>query len=95
MELIGEILIEIYLELMMLVVPETNTSKRAIVLAKVLAIGVIFLAAGLLIGGVFLLTERKTLWGILPIAVAAVISLVQIVLGLWLYKKHHDEKERA
>ena len=38
MELVIEIILEIYLELMVLIVPEKNASKKHILIAKILAV---------------------------------------------------------
>lgn len=89
MELLAEIIFELYGELMFLIIPEKNASKKYILLSKVIAILVFLGVIALGIFGVFLISDKKTLLGIIPIAVAAIISLAQIIAGIILFKKHH------
>lgn len=89
MDILVEIILEVYMELMMLIVPEKNISKKHIVIAKVLAIAMIALVFGLVIWGCVLLIEKDSLLGVIPIAVAVAISAAQIVFGIVLYKKNH------
>ena len=89
MELLAEILLEVYGELMFLIVPENSRSKRhtwiAMAIATLVFVGVI----ALFIWGVALITDRDSLWGIVPITAAVLISLAQIVAGILLYKRNH------
>ena len=87
--IVTEILLEIYMELALLVVPKRNASKRHILLAKIAAIVVVIGIFALVIWGVGLIADHNNLWGVLPITIAAFISLVQIIAGIVLYKKHH------
>lgn len=89
MDLVIEIILEIYLELMLLVIPEKNASKKHIWIGKIAAILVVLGIFALVIWGGVLIVDHNNLWGILPIAVAGVISLAQIAAGIILYKKHH------
>ena len=89
MDIVIEILIEIYMELMLLVVPEKNATKKHIWIAKIVAILVVLGVVALVIWGGVLIAEYNNLWGIFPITVAVVISLAQIIAGIILYKKHH------
>ena len=89
MELLMEILLEIYGELMLLIIPEKNMSKKHIRIAKLIAATVILAVFALFIWGMILIMDDGNLWGIAPIAVAAVLSLAQIIAGIVLYKKHH------
>ena len=89
MDILIEALLEIYMELMFLIVPEKNLSKKHIIIAKVIAICVIPGLFALVIWGIYLIADRGNLLGILPIAIAAIISVVQIVFGIILYKRHH------
>ena len=77
------------MELMFLVVPEKNASKKHILLAKIVAIVVVLGIFALVIWGAVLIADHNNLWGVLPIAIAAFISLAQIIAGIVLYKKHH------
>ena len=89
MDIVIEILLEIYMELMLLVIPEKNATKKHIWIAKIMAILVVFGIFALVIWGGVLIVDHNNLWGILPIAIAIVISLAQIIAGIVLYKKHH------
>ena len=89
MDIVIEILLEIYMELMLPVIPEKNATKKHIWIAKIMAILVVFGIFALVIWGGVLIVDHNNLWGILPIAIAIVISLAQIIAGIVLYKKHH------
>ena len=84
-----EILLEIYMELMLLVIPEKNASKKHIWLAKILAILAVAGILALFVWGVVLIADHNDLRGIIPIVVAAVLSLAQMIAGVLLFKKHH------
>ena len=89
MELLAEILFEVYGELMLLIIPEKNMSKKYILLSKVVAILVLVGVIALALWGVYLISERNSLAGIVPIALAIIISLAQIIAGIVLFKRHH------
>lgn len=89
MELVIEIILEIYLELMVLIVPEQNASKKHILIAKILAVCVSIALAAFVIWGFVLIVDYNNMWGIVPITIAIILSLAQIVAGIVLYKKHH------
>ena len=89
MEIVIEILIEIYMELMLLIVPEKNLSQNRIRIAKILAILVTLGVVFLFLWGLSLILEGENPWGILPFSVAILLSLAQIIAGILLYRKHH------
>lgn len=89
MEFVIEIIIEIYMELMLLVVPEKNVSKKHIITAKVIAVAVVIAVIALLIWGMVLIIDMQNLWGLVPVCAAVAISLAQIIAGIVLFKKHH------
>ena len=89
MELVIEIILEIYLELMVLIVPEKNASKKHILIAKILAVCVSIALAAFVTWGFVLIVDYNNMWGIIPITIAIILSLAQIVAGIVLYKKHH------
>ena len=89
MELVLEIFLEIYIELMFLIVPEKNVGKKQILIAKIMAVCVLLVFAALVIWGMVLIADYNNMWGIAPIVVVAALSLVQIIVGLINYKKHH------
>lgn len=80
---------EIYVELMFLIVPEKNASKKHILIAKIIAVCVQLALFALLIWGVVLLVDYNNMWGIASIAVAVALSLPQIIAGIVSYKKNH------
>lgn len=89
MDLVIEILIELYMELMFLIIPEKHIGKKHTTIIKIVAVVVTIILIALFIWGIILITEKQNLWGIAPIAVAVTISLAQIIAGIILYKKHH------
>lgn len=89
MELIVEILFEIYGELMFLIIPEKNRCKRDIRIAKAIAVFVFLSVLALAIWGSVLIWECGNLWGIAPLVLAVMLSLIQIIAGFVLYKKNH------
>lgn len=81
MEFVFELLFEVYLELMMYIVPEEKaTSKKyrffILIIAFIILIGVL----ALFIWGIVLL-EDKNLKGLIPLGLAIALSIAQIVLG--------------
>ena len=89
MDIVIEILLEIYMELMLLVIPEKNAGKKRVRMAKIVAILVILGVIALAIWGGILIADYNNLWGIAPLAVAVMLSLAQIIAGIILFKKHH------
>ncbi|MBQ3493569.1 MAG: hypothetical protein IJA88_05615 [Clostridia bacterium] len=89
MDLFFEILLEVYMELMMLIVPEKNVTKVHRFFGKLIAIIMLFIIFGLAIYGVILLVDYGNKLGIIPLTIAIIISIVQIILGIIFYKKHH------
>ena len=90
MDILIEILLEVYMELMLLIVPEKNVTKAHKIWAKIIAIVMLFGIIALFVWGILLLVEYNNLWGILPVVIASVISIFQIVLGIVFYKKNHE-----
>lgn len=89
MEIIMEILLEVYLEMMVLIIPEKNISKKQQTVMKVLAVIVVLILLALAVWGIVLICDYDNLWGIVPIGIAALLSLAQIIAGCVLYKKNH------
>ena len=89
MDILVEILLEVYMELMILIVPEKNVTKAHRFFAKLFAIFMLLLIFALVIYGAILLTDYGNKLGIIPIVIAIIISIIQIVLGIIFYKKHH------
>ena len=89
MELLAEILFEVYGELMFLIIPEKRMSKKYVIIAKAIAILVFIGVIALALWGIVLISEYNNFIGILQISIAVVISLAQIIAGIVLFKKHH------
>lgn len=89
MELLAEILFEVYGELMFLIIPEKNRSKKYIWVSKIIAAAVFLSVVALAVWGIVLISDYNNLWGIAPITAAIVISLAQIIAGIVLFKKNH------
>ena len=83
MDIIFEILIEIYMELMLLVVPEEKAAKkRYVVLAFIIALIGISATVAALVYGMYLIVNKNDLLGIIPLTIAAILSISQIVAGI-------------
>lgn len=89
MELVLEILFEVYLELMMLIVPEEEAaSKKYRYISMAIAGAVLVGVLALLIWGCVLIADHDNMLGVIPIVIASVISIVQITAGVILYTKN-------
>ena len=89
MDIIVEIFLEVYMELMLLIIPKKNVTRLHRFLAKLIAIIVLLGIFALVVYGAILWGDYGNKLGIIPIAIAIIISVVQITLGIILYKKHH------
>ena len=90
MELLIEILLEVYMELMFLIVPEDKRRKKHRIITVIIAIVITFGFIALGVWGVYLIADKKNLWGILPLAVAILLSIAQITAGIILWIKNGD-----
>ncbi len=84
-EFFGEILLELYTELILFIVPDKPKNKLVKVFAIIIAFIIPLGSAALIIGGAIML--EKSLWGIALIVGGSVICVGHIVAGLVLYKK--------
>ncbi len=90
MDIVIEIILEIYLELMTLIIPkDKTTSKKYRILAILFAVIVLICVVVLFFWGLFLLDDNNYL-GIVPIVFSIIISLIQIIAGIVLYFKKED-----
>ncbi len=87
MDIVVEILIDIFMELMTLIVPKENISRRHKVIAAVLSAVFAILVLGLFVFGAYLVFESKNMLGIIPMVLAVLVSAVQIGFGIALYVK--------
>lgn len=92
MDIVIEIFIELYMEFMFLIVPDKEmVTKKHRVIAVIIALLVLSITLALIIFGLTLIIDKNNFLGIIPLAFAIIISVVQIVLGIILYKKNHKE----
>ena len=92
MGFIFEVIFEVYVELMMYIVPEEKaTSKKYRAIAILIALVIVFGVLALFIWGFVLLIDYRNKLGIVPIAIAIVISIIQIVAGFILHDKKSDK----
>ena len=89
MELLTEILFEVYGELMFIIVPNKKMNKKYVLITKIISILVFIGVIALILWGTILISNYNNLIGILPISIAIIISLIQIIAGIILFKKHH------
>lgn len=83
MDFLFELLIEIYMEMMMLIVPERKTTSRAYrTLAIVIALVGVTATMVSLIFGLTLIIDHNNMMGIIPLTIAAVLSVGQITMGI-------------
>ena len=87
MEIVLDFLFELYLELVMLAVPEKTKSKTVKILAACLVALVLFGIIFLFGFGVDRVNAGHTATGVLCIAGAVVIALAQLIAGLCLSGK--------
>ncbi|MBP3392062.1 MAG: hypothetical protein J6L76_04665 [Clostridia bacterium] len=91
MELFLEIVFEVYVALMMYIVPEEKASSKkyrtiAILVAAVILVGVL----ALFIWGCVLISDYDNKLGIIPIVISIVISIIQIIAGFILHVKNKE-----
>ena len=88
LEVVIEVLFELYVELMMFIVPEKNRSKRYIQSVKLVVVFYLILLIFILFLGIFLITQDNV-WGIAIVIGVILLSTIQIIAGIVLYKKNH------
>ncbi len=87
MDIIVEILLEVYMELMLLILPEKAASRRFLIMAKLFAVLMLVGIFALVIWGAVLIGDYGNMLGIIPIVIAAIISIFQITAGIILHLK--------
>lgn len=90
MDLLFEILFDVYAELMFLIIPEKKMNKKYVILSKIIAVLVFLGVIALIFWGIVLIVDYGNMLGIIPASIAVIISLAQIIAGIVLYKKHHQ-----
>lgn len=81
-------LFDVYVELMLLVVPEFKGSRKCEIVAAAIAILVFIVVIALAVWGGILISDYNNRCGIIPISAAIVISLAQITAGIILRIKN-------
>ena len=92
MEIVIEILLEVYMELMLLIIPEDKWGRKHRGIATVIAIISLLGIMAMAIGGIVWIVEKANPWGWFPLILAVVLSAVQITLGIVLYNRKHKRK---
>ncbi|MBQ8428673.1 MAG: hypothetical protein IJX30_01040 [Clostridia bacterium] len=82
------------MELMFLIVPEDKRRRKHRVIVAIIAIVFTLGLMALGLWGVYLIADRENLWGILPLAAAILLSIVQITAGIILYNKRDKKRRR-
>ena len=90
MDIIFEIFLEIYGELMMLIIPESKWTKKKGAIAFVAIANFIGVFA-LFLWGMILLTDNGDILGWSPIFFAVVLSAVQIGMGIYRFVRTKKE----
>ncbi len=93
MDILFEILIELYMECMFLIIPEDKRNKKHYLIAKLVAILCTVGILALAVWGLVWLVDSKNLWGWLPLGIAIFLSVIQIVFGIVLFiRRSRKEK---
>lgn len=92
MDILLEILVEIYMELMMLIVPEEKRGKKHYRIATAVAIVCTFGLFALALWGIALIVEKDNALGVLPLSIAVILSIAQIVFGIILFIKRNKKE---
>ena len=91
MDIVIEILLEIYMELMFLIIPEDKRNKKHLVVTKLIAVVCTLGIIALAVWGLVWIIDNKNAWGWLPLGVAIVLSIVQITLGVILFIRRNKK----
>lgn len=78
------------MELMLLIVPEKAASRRFVILAKIFAVLMLVGIFALAIWGFVLIFDYGNMLGVLPLSIAALISVFQIVAGIIFHVRAGD-----
>ena len=91
LEIIFEIIFEFYVELMLYIVPEEKvTSKKYKIITVLFALFVLLGVLALFIWGCVLISDYNNKLGVIPIIIAVIISIAQIIAGFIM----HDKKSK-
>jgi hypothetical protein len=87
MEFVMEILMEVYLELMMLIVPDMGNTKRKKIIAGILAIVSALGCIALFLVGTGFAMDGNDGWGMFFILLSISISAIQILYGIIVWSR--------
>ncbi len=85
MDFLIDVLLEIYMELMFLIVPEDKRTKKHLLWVKLIAVAVMLGIFALAVWGLVWIIDDKNAWGWLPLGVAILFSVIQITAGILLF----------
>ncbi len=89
MDILIEVLLDIYMECMFLIIPEEKRTKKHYLLAKIIAaictLGILALGCW----GIVWIWEENNPWGWLPFGIALLLSTAQITLGIIMTVKRY------
>ena len=92
MDLLYEILFEVYLELMMLIVPEKKaSSKKYRIITMLIAVTVLLGVIVLFVWGGVLVFDNKDNRGYTLFIIAIIISVAQIITGVVMFFKKNKQ----
>lgn len=89
MDIIIEVLLSVYMEFMFLIVPEEKCTKKHKIISAIVACITTFGLMALAFWGMYLIFEEGKEIGYLPLTVAILLSIAQILAGILLYNKRH------
>ncbi|MBR2623149.1 MAG: hypothetical protein IKD15_02870 [Clostridia bacterium] len=92
MDILIEILLEVYMDLMLLIIPEDKWGRKYRGVATVIAILSLLGIMAMAIWGIVWIVEKSIPWGWLPLTLAVLLSAVQIGMGIVLYNRKHKKK---
>lgn len=92
MEIVFEILIELYMELMLLIVPEDKRGKKHGLIAKIVGVLCTLGIIALGVWGIVWIVDYGKALGWLPLGLAIVLSVLQITAGIVLYIRKNKKE---
>ena len=90
MDILFEVLIEIFMELMLLLVPKERLTKKHRVIALISACIFSIAVLGIFFLGLVLIFECNDMIGFIPVVLAIAITAVQIGFGIRSYFKRKE-----
>lgn len=90
---LASLLFWIYITLMLLVVPRASEHKWCRLLAKTIAVLMIALVLTLLVWGAMLVGDYGDPLGFIPLSLAGVLSVGQIIAGILLHRRERRKNE--